>query len=162
MAQKYKDTIEIVGVTSENETAKVEAFVKKMGSKMDYHVAIDTKGLVSESYMGTYGVSGIPHSFIIDTDGKVTWHGHPMDPEFEKKLAEVSAKAAKGGDSPNSNSQNKLAHHYTLQQIAQMSEDELAHLSAKDLRGICQEHNVDVTACLEKSDYVQAIHQAIH
>jgi len=158
--------MEFVGVTSENEVAKVQAFVTKMGSKMDYPVAIDTKGIVSDGYMGAYGVSGIPHSFIVDVEGKVAWNGHPMDPEFEKQLAAVSAAAAKaaassGGDSGNSHA-SKLAHHYTLEQIAKMSEDQLAHLSAKDLRGICQEHGVDVTACLEKADYVQAIHQAIH
>ena len=26
---------------------------------------------------GMYGVRGIPHSFLIDTEGNVDWHGHP-------------------------------------------------------------------------------------
>jgi len=38
-----------------------------------------------------YGVSGIPHAFVVGTAGKVTWKGHPMDPELataiEKALA---------------------------------------------------------------------------
>ena len=23
--------------------------------------------------------NGIPHAFVIDTNGKIVWHGHPMD-----------------------------------------------------------------------------------
>lgn len=153
LAHKYKDTVEFIGVTSETDKAAVEAFVKKMGDKMDYAVALDVEGTVNEKYMGAYGVSGIPAAFVVDTNGNVSWNGHPMDPEFEKALVAATSKA---GSPPAAH-----AHHYTLKQIAEMTEDQLVHLSAKDLRGICQEYKVDVTACLEKSDYVEAIHQAL-
>jgi hypothetical protein len=42
---------------------------------------------------GSYGVSGIPHSFIIGPDGKVAWHGHPS--EVNKSLLKTVLKGAK-------------------------------------------------------------------
>ena len=154
LAHKYKDTVEFVGITSETEKDKVEEFVKKMGEKMDYAVAMDTKGLVNAAYMQAYGVSGIPHVFVVDLEGNVAWHGHPAEPDFETALQTASAgKSA----SPKSSA----AHHFTLEQITKMSDAELVHLSAKDLRGICQEYKIDVTSCLEKTDYVEVIHQFV-
>jgi hypothetical protein len=45
-------------------------------------------------WFSAYGIRGIPHAFVIGKDGKVAWHGHPMDPSFEnelKKAAEASS-----------------------------------------------------------------------
>jgi hypothetical protein len=40
-----------------------------------------------------YGVTGIPHAFIIGRDGKLVWKGHPSDDEFEAQLnAALAAK----------------------------------------------------------------------
>jgi thiol-disulfide isomerase/thioredoxin len=78
LQEKFKDRgVNIIGVSDE-ELATVESFVKKMGDKMAYTVAIDA-GATSKGYMGKYGVGGIPHAFVVK-DGKVVWHGHPMDP----------------------------------------------------------------------------------
>lgn len=41
-----------------------------------------------------YGVNGIPHTFLIDTEGKIAWHGHPSELS-EKKLKEVTKGAKK-------------------------------------------------------------------
>lgn len=77
-----KSKVEIIGLTDEPKE-KVEGFAKEM--KMNYSVGYgSTSG-------GDYGVTGIPHAFIIGADGKIAWDGHPMDPKFEptlKKLAE--------------------------------------------------------------------------
>jgi len=165
LAHKYQDVVEFVGVTSETEENNVRPFVEKMAEKMDYAVAMDAKGSVSSAYMGGYGVSGIPHAFVIDMNGNVSWHGHPADPEFEKALLDATSRAGSpphGSSSTSSTTSSSTAHHYTLEQIAKMSEDEMVHLSAKDLRGICQEYNVEITACLEKGDYVEAIRGSIH
>ncbi len=42
---------------------------------------------------GAYGVSGIPHSFLIGPDGNVAWHGHPS--EVTKGLLKDILKGAK-------------------------------------------------------------------
>ena len=76
LQEKFKDRgVNIIGVSNE-ELATVESFVKKMGDKMAYTVAIDA-GATSKGYMGKYGVGGIPHAFVVK-DGEVVWHGHPM------------------------------------------------------------------------------------
>ena len=78
-----KSKVEIIGLTDEP-LEKVEKFAKDM--KMNYSV-----GCGSTSGQD-YGVTGIPHAFVIGTDGKIAWDGHPMDPAFAplvKKLADA-------------------------------------------------------------------------
>jgi hypothetical protein len=33
-----------------------------------------------------YGVSGIPHAFLIGKDGKLLWEGDPADKEFDRRI----------------------------------------------------------------------------
>jgi thiol-disulfide isomerase/thioredoxin len=47
-------------------------------------------GTGSELYF-EYGVSGIPHAFLIGRDGKLLWHGYSADEEFDKQLAAALA-----------------------------------------------------------------------
>jgi len=76
--QQYKDRgVNIIGISDE-ELSTVESFVTRMGSKMNYAVAIDEGRSTSKGYMGKYGVNGIPHAFVVK-DGTVVWHGHPMN-----------------------------------------------------------------------------------
>jgi thiol-disulfide isomerase/thioredoxin len=42
-------------------------------------------GLESTS-LDDYGITGIPHAFVIDRDGKVLWHGHSASPEMETMI----------------------------------------------------------------------------
>jgi peroxiredoxin len=67
----------IVGVSDES-AAQVRPFVDGMGDKMDYPVAIDHEGKTGQAYMAAFGVSGIPHAFVVDREGRIAWHGHPM------------------------------------------------------------------------------------
>ncbi len=39
--------------------------------------------------MSAANVSGIPHSFVVDSAGIVKFQGHPADPNFEKAVAQV-------------------------------------------------------------------------
>ncbi len=76
--QEYKDRgVNIIGISNE-EHGTVEPFVTRMGSKMNYTVAIDEGRRTSKGYMGKYGINGIPHAFVVK-DGTVVWNGHPMD-----------------------------------------------------------------------------------
>ena len=71
--EQYKDrNVIVIGVTSEPEDT-VRPFVDKMGMK--YLIAIDTSRSFSDTYMD--GVQGIPHAFIVDTNGIIVWSGHP-------------------------------------------------------------------------------------
>ncbi len=80
---KYKDRgLMVIGVTDEDD-ATVRNFRKSV--PMDYHVAIDNGGKLSEQM----GISGIPHAFLVNKAGEIVWEGHPMqltDADIEKIL----------------------------------------------------------------------------
>lgn len=80
MNATYKDkNVVFVSLTDEPKN-KVESFAQQAG--MDWLVGMGSPtGRV-------YGVSGIPHAFIIK-DGKIAWEGHPMG-GLEQKLAEMT------------------------------------------------------------------------
>ncbi len=84
--EEYKDkNVVIIGVTSEAEDT-VRPFIDKM--EMKYVVAIDTNRSFADTYME--GVQGIPHAFIVDTNGIVVWSGHPSA-GLKDSLSEVIA-----------------------------------------------------------------------
>jgi thiol-disulfide isomerase/thioredoxin len=90
MQKQFKDKgVVFVGISDET-TEKVKPFVEQMADKMDYVVAIDEERKCSDGYMKAYGQNGIPHAFIVGKDGKVIWHGHPMD-NLDKALEEIVA-----------------------------------------------------------------------
>jgi thiol-disulfide isomerase/thioredoxin len=67
----------------EREESLVEPFIKKMGDKMTYRVALDDKttsdkGKMAETWMAAAGRKGIPSAFLVDTKGRIAWIGHPM------------------------------------------------------------------------------------
>jgi thiol-disulfide isomerase/thioredoxin len=79
----------------EQNDALVAPFVKKMGEKMTYRVALDDKksdekGAMATTWMAAARQNGIPTAFVVDTHGKIAWIGHPMAME-EKVLDEVLA-----------------------------------------------------------------------
>jgi thiol-disulfide isomerase/thioredoxin len=96
LAKKFKSKANFIGV-SINEgdpkyQTKVASFVKSMGAKMDYNVAIDTApagGFMSKNWMDAAKQPGIPTAFIVDKAGKVAWIGHPMT--MEEPLAKIIA-----------------------------------------------------------------------
>jgi len=82
---KFKDKgLVVIGQDCwEQDDAKVEPFIKSMGEKMTYRVALDDKngsekGKMSDTWMKAAGRNGIPSAFLIDTNGLIAWIGHPM------------------------------------------------------------------------------------
>lgn len=97
MAHKYPK-VRFVGVSVfETDQAKVAPFVKSMGDKMDYAVAMDSvpagakgsDGVMAKSWMIAAHQNGIPTAFVVGTDGKIAWIGHPM--ELDAPLAKITA-----------------------------------------------------------------------
>ena len=74
---------------------EVKAFVKKMGDKMNYRVAIDKpdgdedNGVMAKTWLEASYQEGIPCSMIVDPAGKIAWIGHPM--ELDEPLEKVIA-----------------------------------------------------------------------
>jgi thiol-disulfide isomerase/thioredoxin len=95
--QKSHKDVKFIGVSVfENNQKDVEPFVKEMGDKMDYIVAMDDvpegqerdKGKMAQAWMIAAGENGIPTAFIVK-DNKIAWIGHPMN--MEKPLDEIIA-----------------------------------------------------------------------
>ena len=94
---KYKDKgLVVIGQNCwERDDSLVEPFVKNMGQKMTYRVAMDDKkdnekGKMAETWMAAADQNGIPTAFLIDTKGMVAWIGHPMELK-EQVLEDVLA-----------------------------------------------------------------------
>ncbi|MCP5461953.1 MAG: TlpA family protein disulfide reductase [bacterium] len=78
LQKKFKDKgVTFIGISQED-LAAVKPFVESMGDAMQYTVAVDNNGATTESYLAPFGIQGIPHAFIVK-EGKLVWHGHPMD-----------------------------------------------------------------------------------
>lgn len=78
---KYKDQgLVVIGQDClERDTSLVAPLVKKMGDKMTYRVALDTKdSAMARTWMGAAGQNGIPTAFLVNTWGRIVWIGHPM------------------------------------------------------------------------------------
>jgi thiol-disulfide isomerase/thioredoxin len=100
LQKKYKD-VTFIGVAVLEEDQKVVApFVKEMGDKLGYRVALDAvpegadrhSGKVVQNWMIASWQFSLPTSFVIDGEGRVAWLGRPK--ELEEPLKRVVA--AKG------------------------------------------------------------------
>ncbi|HTI70424.1 MAG TPA: TlpA disulfide reductase family protein [Candidatus Limnocylindria bacterium] len=103
--EKFKDKdLVVIGqdVMEEEDVTDVPKFVREMGSKMTYRVALDDKksnqkGAMAATWMEAAEQRGIPTAFVVDRTGMVAWIGHPM--ELEEPLLEtvLSGKLDKKG-----------------------------------------------------------------
>jgi thiol-disulfide isomerase/thioredoxin len=82
---KYKDKgLVVIGQNCwERDDSLVAPFVKKMGDKMTYRVALDDKttdkkGAMAKTWMEAADRNGIPCAFLVNTKGVIAWIGHPM------------------------------------------------------------------------------------
>lgn len=88
LQKKYRDRgVVVIGLTPEAPSL-VKLFVQKHGAKMDYAVGIDEHDTAYKTYMEPFDQDGIPHAFIIDKEGRLVWHGHPMG-SLDKALDEL-------------------------------------------------------------------------
>ena len=92
-----KEGLVVIGQNLGEDEAKVKAFIKKMGSKMGYRVAVDdAAGTMSKTWLKAAGQNGIPCAFVVDKKGRIAYIGHPMSLDealLKKLLAEPSTKA---------------------------------------------------------------------
>ncbi|UCD76734.1 MAG: TlpA family protein disulfide reductase [Phycisphaerales bacterium] len=87
--EQYGDEgLVIIGVSKE-ESATVERFVRKQGSKMSYLVAIDRRESTWRAWMDAAGRDTIPTVFVIDRSGKIQFVGNPHEDRFDPVLRTV-------------------------------------------------------------------------
>ncbi len=96
LQEEFADkNVKIVAVSPE-EADVVADFVEEWEDRISYTVAVDDEGETWKSYMEAAGHGAIPHSFVIDRDGRLAWDGHPMqldDPLEELVNLEEEAQA---------------------------------------------------------------------
>jgi Thioredoxin-like len=94
--ERWGDKVRIIGISIDQGAAAVVKHVKdKKWEKVEhFHRA-------SSSCSKDYGVNGVPHVVLVDTEGKIAFVGHPMSIDLEKgieKLLKGEALGAAGGD----------------------------------------------------------------
>jgi thiol-disulfide isomerase/thioredoxin len=91
MNTEFKDKgVVIIGMNVwERNVPGVEPFVKNMGDKMNYRVAMDQGNTTATTWLAAAGMDGIPCAFIVGKEGKIAWIGHPaaMKTVIEKVIA---------------------------------------------------------------------------
>jgi thiol-disulfide isomerase/thioredoxin len=135
ISKQFPD-VPFIGISSGEDEATVKNFVDRMGSKMDYSVAIDTDGSVMEM-MQQLNIMGIPAAVVVDASGQIQFQNHPMQPDFVQAIKKhcLTAGPAK----------------------VTQTREELMAMPVKDLQKILKEHNLVCEGCLEKGDIVELI-----
>lgn len=80
MHKKYHDEGLRVLSFTDQDREEVEAFQKSARTPIEYTIG------VGSNLSATYGVTGIPHAFVVGRNGKLLWHGHPASPDCEKHI----------------------------------------------------------------------------
>jgi thiol-disulfide isomerase/thioredoxin len=80
---KGKGLVVIAQDAWEEKESQVPPFLKNVGIKETYRVALDDKstekrGAMSVHWMDAAEQKGLPTSFVVDKNGIVAWIGHPM------------------------------------------------------------------------------------
>ncbi|KAJ3216274.1 hypothetical protein HDU67_009709 [Dinochytrium kinnereticum] len=142
-----KKDVYFVGITDEQDEAKIKAFITQMGTQMSYPIALDTHLEAKRKLFQPSGARGIPHVILIGVDGKVKWMGHPMDPKFESELNSQSDQATERGGGE------------TLVPLPVVTEsfEELMGKSVGFLKGLLNERKIDFRDCFEKSELARRV-----
>jgi thiol-disulfide isomerase/thioredoxin len=97
LAKEKAGKVTVIGVSvMEQDTAKVEPYVKEMGDKMDYNIAIDDQtsataasGYMSKNWLEAAKAPGIPYAFVVGRTGKIEYAGSPFEMEGMKVVDKV-------------------------------------------------------------------------
>ncbi len=104
--QHGKDTLTVIGISTADRSMSAndaENFVRAQGNRMDYTVAFTGDRRIWTDWMTAAGRGGIPSSFVVDGEGKISFIGHPragLDKAVEEALKNAeSTTDADAGDS---------------------------------------------------------------
>ncbi len=108
--QKANPNMIFIGVAGaergKSAAAGVKKFVASQGEKMEYRVAIDNDSSMSKAWMQAAKQGGIPCAFVVDTEGKIAFIGHPTSEQFSAAIA-TQAKTSKLPAKKSSKSEDK-------------------------------------------------------
>ncbi len=91
--QQYKDKGLLLAAVTDSgqgqQLNQVQDFVNGQGRRMDYPVAFDKTQKSYLAYVLGAGAMGIPHSVVIDKEGKIAWFGHPAEPKMKSIIRDL-------------------------------------------------------------------------
>jgi hypothetical protein len=91
LSKRYDDKgLQVIGLHVQNAT---EDEIKTKVKQLKIPFPVTTGG------GGPKSGGGIPHSVVFDTSGKMTFEGHPADPDFEKAVKKALKSVAAAGSS---------------------------------------------------------------
>lgn len=138
LAHEYKDKgVRFIGVDVwERDISKVEPFLKEMGDKMDYSVALDkvpasgnpSEGAMAQNWLAAAEENGIPSAFII-RDGVIAWIGHPMT--MDQPLEKITA----GDWDPKAHAAERLAAKTREKKLMAVQMKVFTPLRSRDYKG---------------------------
>ncbi|CAG8684752.1 14861_t:CDS:2 [Cetraspora pellucida] len=138
--QKFQN-VTILGVTYEKDVDKITEFVKSMGDKMNYTVAVDTNESAKNAIFTPSNARGIPTAYIL-VKNKIVWQGHPMGENFETELQNAISQV------------ESIVEQIALPRITE-SFDDLMQKPVKELKTILEDRGISIVGCLEKPDFAK-------
>jgi len=87
MLVKNKDTwghkVRIIGLSIDQDPEKLKSHVEAKGwTNVEHYWSRNGKNNASEEY----GVQGVPHCLLVDTQGKIVFVGHPASRKLEEDI----------------------------------------------------------------------------
>ncbi|KIY96823.1 hypothetical protein MNEG_11139 [Monoraphidium neglectum] len=148
LQRQLQGKVTIVGISLDEDIAKLQRFVAAEGEKIGYAIAADLAGGAQQELYLKSEARGVPHAFLLDADHRILASSHPMDPAFTSKL---QAAAASAGPAPAPAPAKKAVPPVTL------SFDELMTKGVKELKALLAERGVAHADCLEKGDLARRV-----
>lgn len=95
MSKKYANKVDFASIDvyehSNDDLGKVTNFVRKMGGKMPFAVAVDgPSGATAKAWLESTHQNHIPTAFVVDQTGRIVWVGQPtngLDEALDQVLA---------------------------------------------------------------------------
>ena len=97
-ATEWGDKVKILGLSIDGDKAKLKSHVEAKGwTKVDHYFIGG-----AEKCKNDYGISGVPHVLLVDTNGKIVFKGHPasrpnLEEDFDKLLKGETLEGIKSG-----------------------------------------------------------------
>jgi peroxiredoxin len=141
LQKKYADKGVIFIGISDEPPAKVAGFVAAQGAGMDYRVAVDPSKRSLKSWHTAFGATGIPHAFIVGTNGMVWWHDNPSG-TLERTLERVVNGTFDIGQARNFEAGNRYVKHYTAMVYKAKAAEKAVPIGEKILADYTQDWRV--------------------
>ena len=80
---KWAGKVRLIGLSIDDEAETVKNHVEEKGWTKVEHYHVSTPGCSADK---EYGVNGVPHVLLVDTDGKIVFVGHPASRNLEEDI----------------------------------------------------------------------------